>query len=389
MLGMYEYPFIKEGQPGSELFTFVVKADDLVSFAKVERFNETEEGVQRMLNIGHVQQLAEFMRRPDASLPEPILGDLRGAWEIDGEKHVLRRQDKSTLLIDDGQHCFAALHLLTVEERGRWEFKVTATVNTPYQTRLKRFIQQLNRLKLDTQLVLQIRDRGDLFPDQISKASYQLAKRLATETTSPLHGIIRLEERQPKRQATGVDADKLAGVLGLMSAATTLREETLSVINVTGILRDLHQVTASVHSLLRHHNQEQQFLAICHLLSAAKEKWPTEWNDPKSYFLRRSDGIASLIELFVVGQAFKSCLSPEGTRWNRKVTQRVITTSPETIKRTLGYIKRYDWSFAQYRTPGTKFPRAVEISRQLDALIYQGVPKSLREKKGETASVGA
>lgn len=374
---MFEYPFIKEGQPGSELFTFVVKGEDLLSFARVERFNEVSEGVQRQLDIGHVRKLVEFMRRPDAVLPEPILGDLRGPWSADDNKHVLRRRDNSELLIDDGQHTFAALKLLNAEERARWEFKVTATMSTPYQVRLSRFIQQLQRLKLDTQLVLQIRDRGDLFPDGVSKASYQLAKRLAREAGSPLYGILRLEERTSKRQLTPQEAEQLAS---LVRPAAALREQTLGTINVTAILRDLRQVTASVHSLLRYHQPDQQYQAICHLLNAAKEKWPQEWSDPKSFFLRRSEGIASLIELFMVGQAFKSCLAPEAPRQNKKVRQRVITTAPETVQRTLGYIRRYDWSYAQYRRPGVKFPRAVEISRQLDALIYQGMPKSSREK---------
>ena len=70
-----QYHYIVEGQPGSELFTFVVSAQDLSSFAKLERFNETQEGVERKLNYSHVLKLAEFMRQPNASLAEPVLGD--------------------------------------------------------------------------------------------------------------------------------------------------------------------------------------------------------------------------------------------------------------------------------------------------------------------------
>lgn len=375
----YEYPFIKRGQPGSEVFTFVVKADDLLSFARVERFNEAEEGVQRRLHYSHVLKLADHMRQADAELNEPILGDLRGPWEVDDKKHVVRREDGAYLLVDEGQQRLAALHLLTLEERSRWEFEVTATVNTPYEVRLKRFIQQTKRLRLDTQLVLQILDRGDFFPDELSKASYQLAKRLATDGSSPLCGLIRLEEREPRKFPSRADAETLTPLAGKVPPATKLREETLGVINVTGILRDLRLVAVSVHSLLRFHKPDQQFEAICRLLAAAKEQWPEEWDDPKSYFLRRSYGIAALLQLFVVGQAFKSCLSVEGTKWSPKASQKVIATSPEMIKRTLGYAKRYDWSFVQFRKPGMKFPTPAEIARQLDVLIYQGMPRSFRQ----------
>src|SRR3989338_6504334 len=178
--GNMQYHYIVEGQPGSELFTFVVSAQDLSSFAKLERFNETQEGVERKLNYSHVLKLAEFMRQPNASLAEPVLGDLRGKWQVDRDGQLLRRENGAALLVDDGQHRLAALQLLSDEERSRWQFKVTAKLNTPYQVRLRRFLQQLMRLKLDTHLVWQIQDRGDLFPDSISKASYQLAKRRLT-----------------------------------------------------------------------------------------------------------------------------------------------------------------------------------------------------------------
>ncbi|MBI2065778.1 MAG: DGQHR domain-containing protein [Candidatus Zambryskibacteria bacterium] len=377
-----EYPFIREGQPRSELFTFVVKASDLIAFGRVERFNEAEEGVQRRLNPRHVENLAAYMKKPDASLPEPILGDLRGAWAFDGKKNVVKRQDEAHLLIDDGQQRFAALHLLSPEERERWEFKVTATLNTPYQVRLQRFVQQLKRLKLDANLVLQIQDRGNIFPDPLSKSVYHLAKRLASDGTSPLRGLVRLEERVPKGAWSPEDVEKLKSLLSA-SPATILREQTLGVVNVTAIMRDLRQVAASPHSLLRNHNPEQQFESLSRLFTAAQEVWLNEWNNPKAYFLRRSVGISALIQLFVIGKFFKDCLSPEGTRWNKRVTQRMITITPETISRTLGYAKNFDWSFERFNRPGMKFPTATDFAGQLDSLIYREMPKSFRPKRGQ------
>ena len=119
---MTEYHYIREGQPGSELFTFVVGAEDLLQFAKVERFNEAAEGVERRLNYHHVRELVEFMRQPGANLSEPILGDLRGNWGFNPSRHVVSRNDDAVLMVDEGQHRLGALHLLSSEERSRWEF---------------------------------------------------------------------------------------------------------------------------------------------------------------------------------------------------------------------------------------------------------------------------
>ena len=300
---------------------------------------------------------------------------------MDRDSQLLRRENGAALLVDDGQHRLAALQLLSDEERSRWQFKVTATLNTPYQERLRRFLQQLMRLKLDTHLVWQIQDRGDLFPDSISKASYQLAKRLATDPSSPLGGLIRLEERTPHKQPLGADADALKSILGEVPPAIALSSQTLGVINVSGIMRDLRQIIASPHSLLRYSNDQGRFEAVVGLLTAAKELWPDEWDNPKEYFLRRVDGIAALLELFVVGSAFRQCLTTQEKRVNKNVTKATVLLYPASLKLVLGYAQKYDWSFRQFRAPGMKFPKPVEIARQLDSLIFQKAPRASRAAK--------
>ncbi len=369
-----KYHYIREGQPGTELFTFIMKSEDLLRLSKVERFNEEEEGVQRELNYPHVQKLATFMRRPDASLPEPILGDLRGNWQFDPDNQVIEGIDESALIIvDDGQQRVAALRLLTPEERACWEFKVTVSVNTPFRERLARFVQQLRRLKLDPQLVLQIQDRGDLWPDGLSKSTYQLAKRLALDVNSPLMGLLQLRERSSRRQPAGEDAEKLKPMLKV-APMVALREQTINKIQVSWILRDLRQLLGSAHSGIRQLTQESQFTIVTNLLRSAQQTWPDEWNNPKDFFLRRGYGIAALLQLLVVGTAFKEALTVR-RRVTESSMESVTTQTEESIKRVLGYAKRYDWSFQAYRGPQMKFPRPVDMARQLDALIYQSSPR--------------
>lgn len=375
-----EYHFIREGQPGSELFTFVVPAQDLLEFAKVERFNETSEGVERRLNYNQTLRLAEYMRTENASIPEPILGDLRGPWEFDHEKQVVRFKRGAKLLIDDGQHRISVLHLMDEEERGKWEFKVTATVNTPYQERLARFLQQTKRLKIDTQLILQLQDRGDLFPSKNAKVVYNLAKRLATEKDSPLFGLINLEERQPKKQPQGSDLESLKPILGATTPAEELRAKTVGMVNVTAIISHLQSACFSVHSVLLNRNPEQKFDAIVYLLQAAEDVWSEEWRDPKQYFLRRAEGINGLLQILVRGDAFKQCLRIPRDTSNKRVGQVEIILNRDAFKRVLDYGKDFRWSYQYYRKQEVRFPKPVEVAQQIDALIHKNRPRTRKQR---------
>ncbi|HMD80823.1 MAG TPA: hypothetical protein VKE92_05910, partial [Anaerolineales bacterium] len=101
---MQEFACICEGQPGSELFTFVVSAQTLLDITKIERFNEARQGVQRQLNYDHALKLRDYMRQPHASFAEPIAGNLEGSWKVDKEHHVINCTNGAYLLVDDGQH---------------------------------------------------------------------------------------------------------------------------------------------------------------------------------------------------------------------------------------------------------------------------------------------
>ncbi len=379
-----QYPYIREGQPGGELFTFVVPAEDLLQFSKIERFQQSE-GVERQPNYPHILQICEFMRQPHASFAEPILGDLRG-WQFDTERQRIVRVNGAFLSVDDGQHRIAALHLLSSKERSRWEFKVTATKDTPFAERCRRFIQQLERLKIDNHLVWQIQHRANLFPNETSKRAYELALALATQSDSPLRGLIRIEERVPRRQPTGKDAEALKPILGKAPPAVALRESTIGIVNVSGIMRDLRQIIASIHSVVRYQDPPRQYEILARVFRVASEIWPREWNDPKQYFLRRADGIAALIQLLVVGSALKQCITTSEKPQRKDAAQSVRVFTEDTFRRVLGYAARYNWAYAKYKPAGMKMPNPTGIARELDALIYHGMPS--RQAKTRRVAAG-
>src|SRR5438477_5795768 len=115
-----KYHFIREGQAGNELFTFVVPARELIHFSRIERFNETKGGVERKLNYAHLLKLKRFMLQPHATIAEPILGNLEGDWNIDRHAGIITREENGFLSVDEGQHRIAALLLLPENEQEKW-----------------------------------------------------------------------------------------------------------------------------------------------------------------------------------------------------------------------------------------------------------------------------
>ncbi len=364
---MREFHFIREGQPGSELYTFVVSASTLLEIARVERFNEdpNHKGVQRLLHYPQVVKIRDAMRQSHATFAEPILGNLEGEWIVDKDTNTLMGNRDGYLSVDDGQQRIAALHLLSEEERSVWQLKVTATLGISYEQRVRMFLQQTKRLKIDGQLVLQLQDKTGLFPDNISERAYALGKRLANDPNSPLFGLIRLEERPPRKHPTEEDAKRLAPLLSSIPPAVMLREHTLGIINVGSIFGELKKVVSSAHSVILKQDAEVQQEVVFRIISAAKEIWPKEWSDPQNYFLRRTEGVKSLILLPVVGQQFKKSLA----LW---LKQGGLSRPQENrVKGLLSCAERYAWDFKRFRGPDAIFPSPAEIARQLDSLIFQ------------------
>ncbi len=364
---MREFHFIREGQPGSELYTFVVPASTLLEIARVERFNENSghKGVQRLLHYPQAVKIRDEMRQPNAIFAEPILGNLEGEWVVDKDNHTLLGNSGDYLSVDDGQQRIAALHLLSEEERSVWQLKVTATLGVSYEQRVRMFLQQTKRLKIDGHLVLQLQDTSNLFPDSVTTKAYALGKQLANHPNSPLFGLVRLEERPPRKPPTEEDAKRLAPLLSSIPPAVMLREHTLGIINVGSIFGELKKVVSSAHSVILKEEPTDQQEVVFRILCAAKEIWPKEWSDPKNYFLRRTEGVKALLLLPIVGQQFKKSLAS----W---LKQGGLSKQHENrVKGLLSCAERYAWDFKRFRGPDAIFPSPAEIARQLDSLIYQ------------------
>jgi hypothetical protein len=124
-------------------------------------------------------------------------------------------------------------------------------------------------------------------------------------------------------------------------------------------------VVSSAHSVVLKEEPEDQQEVVFRILCAAKEIWPKEWNDPKNYFLRRTEGVKSLLLLMIVGQHFKNSIS----HWLKRGG--LQNPQENRVKGLLSCAARYAWDYKRFRGPNETFPTPVEIARQLDSLIFQ------------------
>src|SRR5690606_36608866 len=143
--------------------------------------------------------IANAMLDPKIVWMESVLGDLTGgSWLYDSETRVLRGSPAGYISIDDGQHRFMALSVLNAAERAKLEFTVQVTIGLSYERRLKIYRMQKERKVIDSRLDLAQRHRLSEWKTECDRESCELRLKLTSDTTSPLRGVIILEEQEKR-----------------------------------------------------------------------------------------------------------------------------------------------------------------------------------------------
>jgi hypothetical protein len=169
-----QFPVLTMHQKDQEVFVFVWSADDLMKYAKVDRFGDSSDGVNRKLDEGHALKIADAMTNNSRLLMlDAICGDLQGNWIVQNGL-LIRGDEEAMLSVDDGQHrWWATTDLLNPEERSRWAFAIVATKKLNYDTRLSVFRQQSKRKKIDSKLDLAQRWKLDEWASPEEREAYR------------------------------------------------------------------------------------------------------------------------------------------------------------------------------------------------------------------------
>jgi len=297
-------------QHGDKAYNFVLTAEALIALTKVEHFGQDSEGVNRKFNQSHAVKIAEAMLDPRIMWLEPILGDLRGTWTY--ENGILTYEEGGYISVDDGQHRRAALEMLNREEFKRLSFNVTATLNLPYERRLRIFRMQGNRKQIDARLDLAQRYKLDEWRNAAEKEAYGLVITLNGNPNSPLFGKILLEE-QAKRPHEG-------------------RNRPLG-INAKGLMSTMRMVVGG-RSPLQQLSESKRMEVIMNMIHLAAETWKPAWNSDK-HILTTARGINAILMLFVSSPNFRGALGDD--------------FSVESLRRALELAKSFDWSSGKHK----------------------------------------
>lgn len=323
-------------QKGETLYQFSMTADDLASHAKVERFGESSEGVNRKFDERHALKIAQAMIDGESGtlMLDAICGDLRGNWRY--EKGFLIPVNGAFLSIDDGQHRFMALtELMTAEEREGWMFTVTASKGLPVERRLRIFRQQMKRKTIDTKLDLAQRHKLDEWKTPAEREAYKLLLQLNSDPDSPLKGIIILDETvvrtyEHQHRPEGISA---AGLWQTVVSAMSKRSP-------------LYGLAV-----------EKRVEVIRNMIRLASEMWPNAWKSP-NHILCTSRGINAVLKLMVSSPEFRGACGDDYT--------------VESLRRTFELAKGFKWDKRTWRNSHPK-----EITESLNTAIGSGLRKRL------------
>ncbi len=326
-------PVITTEQQGTIVYTFVMTADQLLSHAKVERFGDSSDGVNRQYDENHALAIAQAMTEPNTLMQDAICGDLKGAWEVRDGK--LYGAEGCYLSIDDGQHRCAACQVLNPQERSKWSFTVIATMGLPYKQRLQVFRQQALRKPIDKRLDLAQRHTLDEWKSDAEREAYNLILQLNSDPNSPLKGMIVLEEK-PKRPYE--HQHRVAGI------------------NANGLWGSFKSVM-SKGSPLYGLSLEKRSEVTRNIIAVAADTWPRAWSS-KDHALTTSRGLNAVVKLIVSGPSFRAVIGEDFTI--------------ENLRRALGLGVKYNWLAKAHKNM-----TQAEITAALDAVIGRAYQRSL------------
>lgn len=190
------------------VFTFAAKASDVQRFARIERAGRDAVGVlsgfQRPQIAAHIREIRDYLEKPSAILPNPIVIAFTGGASltpIDGVGSGLQRltidlSDGAPGLIVDGQQRFTAFN--EIGERD-FELLVSGFICDGQEELQRQFILINNTRPLPKALVYELLPQVSDLPLRMSNRSQAalLTEALNYRTSSSLRGLIR-QQTNPK-----------------------------------------------------------------------------------------------------------------------------------------------------------------------------------------------
>lgn len=242
--------------------TFAARADEILRFASITRIARDGEGrvsgFQRPQVAGHIREIKDYLEKPTAVLPNPIVVAFTGGVKVEGDDDGACRVmiDVSMGppgLVVDGQQRLTALQHLPAKD---FQVFVSALLCRDEAELRRQFVLINNTRPLPKSLIYELLPTVAELPERLGGRSgaAALTARLNFDRASPLCGLIR-QHTNP------------AGYI----ADTAVQKVIMTSLN-DGIMRQLAR---------QQDGETACFKLMCDFFEAVKKTFPEAWWDHK------------------------------------------------------------------------------------------------------------
>jgi DGQHR domain-containing protein len=335
------------------VFTFAAKAADIAKIARIERAGRDEtgalQGFQRPQIAGHIREIRDYLEKPNAILPNPIVVAFTGAavlevWDGSLGRLTIDVSAGPPGWIVDGQQRFTALS----ETRSKdFEILVSGFICADMAELQRQFILINNTRPLPKALVYELLPKVSDLPHRMSSRSQAalMVEALNYRTESSLRGLI--------KQQT----------------------------NPTGIIKDTILQKFILNSLsdgaLRMYSQEDSVLLekgsriVSEFFHAVREVFREDWDGktPKTSRLLHGTGIIAL------GYVMETLASSTGAKERHEFAEGLSALKGKTAW------SAGEWNFSDETRRWNGLQNVATDMRQLSFYLVNEVNRSVREGK--------
>lgn len=184
--------------PGHQVFSFAAEASEILTFADIDRVGRDGDGVlrgfQRHQIASHIKEIRDYLGRPDALLPNPIvvafINGVVAQRRADGLLDVsIEVGDEKPGYVVDGQQRLTALSGLV---KPGFKVFVSALICRDYNELRQQFVLINNTRPLPKALIYELLPTVNGLPERFTSRSFaaRIVNLLNYDESSSLHGLV-------------------------------------------------------------------------------------------------------------------------------------------------------------------------------------------------------
>lgn len=259
------------------VLTFAAKPEEVLAYASIDRAGRDAEGhlqgFQRHQIAAHIKEIRDYLARPDAILPNPIvlafIEGVKATHKGNGvyELEIDVEEDKPGFVVDGQQRLTALSGILDKD----FQVFVSAIICNDYNELRQQFVLINSTRPLPKALIYELLPTVNGLPEKFTARSFaaRLTERLNYDEDSSLHTLI-YQHTNP----TGFIRD------------TAIQKIIMSSVS-DGAMRELTEEPDHF---------DQSFLLVSEFFRAVQETFPSEWigHKPKTSRLVHGAGIMAM-----------------------------------------------------------------------------------------------